>query len=229
MVQIWKRALNSLVSHMHSIHCNHKVGLRADVSPDVVALLACVCLFYVYANKTVEWMAAVQIRVQWFWQTHSWHFIVRHESRPDEWILVDHEVKYGVIQEDQLVSVSAHISWCLDYSSMRQKEVTLFKPLQSDCVCCASASCIATHLYPSSPFDAVSDSIITILVFNVACCALCWGLAAAVLVLHFPRMYVEGKDPDQSNTSKYEFLQIEIKIILWQQWPWLIWREDKIQ
>lgn len=64
MVQIWKRALNSLVSHMHSIHCNHKVGLRADVSPDVVALLACVCLFYVYANKTVELMAAVQIRVQ---------------------------------------------------------------------------------------------------------------------------------------------------------------------
>lgn len=122
MIQIWKRALNSLVSHMHSIHCNHKVGLRADVSPDVVALLVCVCLFYVYANKTVEWMAAVQIRVQWFWQTHSWHFIVRHDSGRDEWILVDHEVKYGVIQEDQLVSVSAHISWWLDYSSMRQKE-----------------------------------------------------------------------------------------------------------
>lgn len=148
MVQIWTRALNSLVSHMHSIHCNHKLGLRADVSPDVVALLACVCLFYVYANKTVEWMAAVQIRVQWFWQTHSWHFIVRHDSGRDEWILVDHEVKYGVIQEDQLVSVSAHISWWLDYSSMRQKEVTLFKPLQPDCVCCASASYIATHLYP---------------------------------------------------------------------------------
>lgn len=52
------------------------------------------------------------------------------------------------------------------------------------------------------------------LVFNVACCALCWGLAAAVLALHFPCMHVEGKHPDQSNATKYEFLQIEIKIIL---------------
>lgn len=105
-------------------------------------LLVCVCFMCTLIKQLNEWQPS---RSE---SSDSGKHIVRHDSGRDEWILVDHEVKYGVIQEDQLVSVSAHISWWLDYSSMRQKEVTLFKPLQPDCVCCASASYIATHLYP---------------------------------------------------------------------------------